>query len=684
MKPKNIIWPIVLCLLLLSAGPILTASPANEEGTVSPKKRGAAPSLPGSINQICYYTNFFYNDSPEDFFHHLNDYLLFSERPDGEISDRLTRFRLLTVIRWRKLLMRSLARAQRNKKGMITLNVSDDAGYKKAVVILRLLGLKMTKDGGGAFRVTPNPTDGLTRYYLFAGINPGVLERQLNKTRRFHLKLTEGRAPLPWDLAYLRDITGLEMNAENFFETMLKNERFSLLLGVLYRLSHREIRAIDQLFPSTPLGAWKKIYTDKKLLMGMFFLSHALRVDERGRWTLPGGPAAAPFWAELTGKDPVKSPFGFLKQVAVRDDGKLNYLFLFGRFLPETSQKLLFTGAYAEKMREIYHRLTLKGGEKLKEIQFPGLENGTFFSLLYALRTRDGDFYFPMGADTWKQMVSHYSMGSFLKTLSVTGGAGDTAPAAVDEAVVLLPGGERLKGAVQSRSGNQLVVVAAMEPTPAKETEPEAAEPGKTGEADEETADEKIEAPIEEEFDINLPGRRSFFSQVLGRFKMKRRFFFRVNYNSLNPASTVYRDLYGDWFFSPEFKVGGHITRRLSLWFRRGAISGKTVIPVLDQEATSKQVFKAYGIGYHLDLSKSVACNVDLGLVRVTFNEKSRRKEVNSTASGFRLDGDFTYTFGKHIFTGVSAGYVFASSELTDRSVKLGGLTGGIGIGFRF
>lgn len=48
-----------------------------------------------------------------------------------------------------------------------------------------------------------------------------------------------------WDYGFLRQVTGLELNADSFFEILLKDEKFSLLLGALYRLTDREIDYIS-------------------------------------------------------------------------------------------------------------------------------------------------------------------------------------------------------------------------------------------------------------------------------------------------------------------------------------------------------------------------------------------------------------------------------------------------------
>lgn len=365
--------------------------------------------IPGGIDQICSYTDFFYNYPAEDFFYQLNDRLLFTEKPDGRLLGSGLRNKLLKIVRWHNVIKRSLDRFRpkdAGKSGMITLNVSEPGGYKKAGVLMNLLGLRLAVTPEGKYTVTPNPTAGITNYFGFALLNPRTLGNQLNKTHRFHFKLMEGNVPVPWDFEFLSEVTGLKINPGNFYETMLKNEKFSLFLGVLYRLSHREIDFIGQLVTTPRLGAWKQVYQDNRFLMGMFVLSGALRVttggdEEKGQLALPGGTDAEPFWTHMSGKNPRTAPLAFLHSITVKDEGKLNYLYLFSYFLSPGAQRTLFTGNGALDMAEFYRGFTLDENDKIKETQFPRLSDVSAYTLLYSLRIETGSYYFPTGLNSW-------------------------------------------------------------------------------------------------------------------------------------------------------------------------------------------------------------------------------------------------------------------------------------------
>ncbi len=655
---------------------------------------GETAVIPGDINQICLYTNFFYNYPSEDFFYHLNDRLLFTDKPEGIITGSSLRNKLLSILRWHNVIKKSLQRTKGEKTNIITLNVADEQGYKKAALVLALLGLRIEKTPEGRFSVTRNPAagPGLADYFQFSFLKTSIIEKQLNKTRRFHFKLKESEIPIPWDYRFLRGVTGVEVDSASFFETLLKNERFSLLLGILYRLSHREIDYISSLEKEPKWNAWKQVYGNKMFLMGLFLLSDALRVTggENPHWALPGGAAAGPFWSELAGANYKTAPLSFLYSVATKDEGKLNYLYLFSCFLAPETQKALFTGANAAKMPEIYHRLTLTGEEKLKETQFPGLRDFNFYTLLYSLRMEGSRFYFPMGVDAWLKSVSYKDMNlnAFLDSLSFTEmleGEEDLEPTALDEAVVVLAGGEKVKGTIKSREGSKLVVVATI-----KEEIEEPKESAKTKiEEPTEVKTQEIVIPQEDDLEIgdeeDYPVQRGFFRKMLGKFWPKRRFFFKVNPTFLQPQDSQYRDIYGDRFFCPELKFGVRITDRISAWYRWGYIAGKAAVPLLQTEASSRQAFTCFGIGYTLKISGRFDWNIDVGLVRISYKEEAMGITVKESAAGFRFDSGFSYHISSRFFTDISASYIYGTSSVLDNpEVKLGGIGAGIGLGVKF
>lgn len=694
----------------------------------SGKKENTA-LIPGDINQICSYTDFFYNYPAEDFFYQLNDRLLFTDKPDGKLVGSGFRNKLMKIVRWHKVIKRSLDRFRTKdtgKSGMITLNVSEPAGYKKAGVLMNLLGLRLTATEYGKYSVMPNPIAGVTNYFGFALINLRTLQNQLNKTQRFHFKLKESEVPVPFDFEFLSEVTGLKINSETLYEQMLKDEKFSLFLGMLYRLSHREIDFIGGLVTSPSLGAWKQIYNDRQFLMGMFVLSGALRVtggdgETKAQLALPGGIDAEPFWIHLSGKNPKTAPLAFLHSVATKDDGKLNYMYLFSYFLPPKSQKALFTGEDSREMVGVYQRFNLKENDKIKETQFPRLGESNVYTLLYSLRMEGGGFYFPTGLNAWLQALrdknSLFQINLSEKILKMREGDDELDAVvldAVNETTIVLPGGKSVMGTIQSREGSKLVVVANLAE---KETKESTGEEGgltfeKTGKEDEEMVVSEPGEKVPEETgetgialeDIEPPdtgkpmkaknssGRggeyvadRSFIQSIFGTFWPKRRFNLRLGTSWLQPRDANFKTIYGDRFNYLDIKLFVRFTDRLSFWYRTGSISGEAELTFLDQVAESRQRFSSFGLGYTVELSKRFHLNVDAGLVSVKFREEAMTEFKEDSATGYRLDGGFSFHINKWFFTDLSVSYISADIAWVEGvDLSLGGLGAGVGFGIKF
>lgn len=359
---------------------------------------GATVIIPENIHNICYYTDFFYNLPDHDFIYHLNDRLLFSDPPNEKLFDSGIRRKLLNVTFIHKKLQEYITEKSQDSKLHLSVDVSNEEGIKQVEKLMGFLGLELRRDQRGQYEIMINASIGIIDYYRFSRLNIEKLEQQINKTKRFYMKLEATLLPIPWEFPFLEAITGLKVDSHNFFETLLKDERFSLLISVMYRLSRAEVDYISLLKPNHL--AWKQIYKNKKLLIGLFTLSHALRI-QNNRLVLPGGDQAKLFWSQLSGCDVSSAPFEFIKAIATKDDGKLNYLYVFAFFLPEEKLKVLFFNFDSLKMLEIYNRISLQEKARLQGHRFPRLENYNFFSLLYLLKIQNGSVFFPGGIESW-------------------------------------------------------------------------------------------------------------------------------------------------------------------------------------------------------------------------------------------------------------------------------------------
>ncbi len=384
--------------------------------------------VPGEVNSLCYYDNFFYNLPEHDFLFYFNDTLLYTEPPDDSIYSEGMREKYLKLLRRHRQIKEFIVARGSGKNLSITLDLKNGLGLDQAIKFFALLGLQLRKTPAGALTIVPQSEDQALPYYAFCHLKASSLQTQINQTGTFFFKLQESPVPLPWDFAFLKAVSGLPLNADTFFEQMIANKRFSFLLAILFRLSANEIDFIGQAEPNAPLLAWKKVYADKKLQMGMLVLSSALRVRD-GALFFPGGDKAKRFWSAMAGCDPDRAPFTFLAQLSGQDQGKLNYLYVFSFFLPEESRRVLFFDYDPAKVRRLYQKIFLDENEKIRANAFPRLENASYYFLLQVLEVQDGRLFLPLGVDAWVQatglgLPSGADECDFLESLLAASAAG--------------------------------------------------------------------------------------------------------------------------------------------------------------------------------------------------------------------------------------------------------------------
>ena len=404
---------------------------------------GNTIKLPGTLQQVAGYLHYPLPSAREDLIYHLNELLLFEEEPTlldigirftagyrSLISSRSRKGKLLQkaahtarrkamnmtsrrklqkILIQHKKIKEFMARQNGKDPGSVSLDLNTPAGSRKAEKLLNLTGLILQrvpgengKPGYLFFEEYSPPSFEVNEYYRVADIRVGELRKAFAHTHRFEFKIPECEIELPREIDFFREVTGLDLSPDNFAETLMNEKRLQVLLGILCRLSDREIDFIDGLEPG--FDTWKRMYRVETLLNGMFVLSHGLRVKDN-RLRLPGGEAAAPFWAELAGAHPLQNPLQFLETLAAADGGKLNYFYVFGFFLPPETQQAVFSGFDAAAFRSIYNALNLEKQERIAGLKLPGLRDFGFFTLMYALRTRGGEIHFPGGIHAWAAAV---------------------------------------------------------------------------------------------------------------------------------------------------------------------------------------------------------------------------------------------------------------------------------------
>lgn len=360
--------------------------------------------IPGDVNSISFYTEFFYNLPADDFVYYLNDRFLFSEDPDGKLFPTGVRKELQKIIQVHKRIKELISEGNEKDTNTVTINLNTDDGIKKAEELMSLLGLYLEQDKEGKYQVYVDESAGIIDYYKFARLDIDTLVKQLNKTKLLHFRTIDSEIAIPWDLQYINEITGLNLSPSSFFETLVENERLSLLIGILYRLSSVEIDFIDNLMKAPRLGAWKRLYQDKQLLVSLFVLSTALRVQDNHLF-VPGGEEAENFWSDLIGVDCKEAPFEFLEALSTMEEGKFNYLYIFSFFMPDEYRKALLFNYDPDKVLDILPYVNLVKEEKIGISHLPKLRDFNFYTLLYSLKVENDEVIFPGGIPAWMAAI---------------------------------------------------------------------------------------------------------------------------------------------------------------------------------------------------------------------------------------------------------------------------------------
>ncbi len=254
------------------------------------------------------------------------------------------------------------------------------------------------------------------------------------------------------------------------------------------------------------------------------------------------------------------------------------------------------------------------------------------------------------------------------------------------EAVIVLKSGEKIKGSIQSETGSKLVVKGNIE---IKKDNIESINRQEGAHRAQPVLAEKREEPketgIEEEPGEVSPQKKTFLRRFLGKIRRRQNFYFKLNLNYLQPQDSEYKEVYGSWTIFQEMKAAYRMTEKLSFWLGYGKISGKTTIPILEEEAESSQKYLSFGLGYTGKITKKFSYNIDFGLVSARYTEAAMGEEVGDSVLGFRCDGGLCFNISKLFFTDFSVRYIYAASSVSNNvSVKTGGIGAGIGLGVKF
>ncbi len=168
--------------------------------------------------------------------------------------------------------------------------------------------------------------------------------------------------------------------------------------------------------------------------------------------------------------------------------------------------------------------------------------------------------------------------------------------------------------------------------------------------------------------------------------------FIDISTSFLKPADTEYAKIYGDKIFYPEIITGIKLFKDIYIFGAYGFlnIKGDIVDIGADVNASSKQSFMSFGIGYEFMAKKRISLKISGGIVLINYEERAYLSDIlldnySGENTGYKLDMGLFYNFSKNFNISVNAGY-FHSQNTTDNKKKLsfGGIKAGVGLGIKF
>lgn len=379
---------------------------------------GETVKIPGNATLLSRYISFYYNLPTKDFIYHLNDLLIFSEAPTKALIKNGIRKKILNIVLMEKKIDSLIKKRFLYDRNMFTINISNRKGLRNGGKLLNYLGLVMENTENG-FKVESDNSSGIVDYYNFINLKTDSLEKQINKTNRIFYRHITSDIPFDVDFKFLSNATGISVNSDNFFKEMIQEKKFSIFLGIIFRLSDAEINYISGLKTKKTPNPWRSIYEDSKFLIGMFNLSTALRVRDN-KLDLPGGEGmeVEKFWSVLADSNYSREPFKFLKSIVTSKNGKLNYLFSLSFFQPKEKIKPLFFNFDTNKMKKILDLIKLSKNEKLADNRFPRLRKQCYFNLIYALEEKNGEIFFPGDIKNWINIFAKKKLAKRIKNIN--------------------------------------------------------------------------------------------------------------------------------------------------------------------------------------------------------------------------------------------------------------------------
>ncbi len=173
------------------------------------------------------------------------------------------------------------------------------------------------------------------------------------------------------------------------------------------------------------------------------------------------------------------------------------------------------------------------------------------------------------------------------------------------------------------------------------------------------------------------------------------KFFVSVTGNYMVPPEKEFEEYYGKTIFEPEVKAGYKFYRGFFVWGGVGysTKSGES-LESFNEPAKWKQTSLSLGLGYNVNISIKFSCKAEIGVFRLNYKDDMDHMDeegtlietftVSGNALGIRIGGAGIFKINHRLFTEISMGYLYATDNIDNISLELGGLKAGLGIGIKF
>ncbi len=370
---------------------------------------GVEVAIPGNIYKLSHFVDFQTTGSEKDFLYHFNEMLLNAESPNGKLIKNGFRQKLFRMFDTHEKIKKAITGINGNEDFLsVRIKIDAPEGFRNVKKLLNIIGLDIIKvKKNSKYIITPQAGLEVSEYYKFLGLTCDSVRKQIDKTGYFYLIIKESLVPVDSEVYKILENIG---KGKNFFDKLISDERFSLILGACLNFSNNELKYLQDVCGK---DFFKKVYRSGEMAMGLYVLSPVIRVID-GNLLLPGGEDARAFWVTMIGA-PVKSA-AFIKELTTGADGRFNFFFRTTFFMPDKKFSALCLKYSGVKFKEILVSVNLKKTSKIAVDRFPAFRDFNFFSLLSILVEKDGEILFPSGVKLWYRSVAGKSMklGAYL------------------------------------------------------------------------------------------------------------------------------------------------------------------------------------------------------------------------------------------------------------------------------